>query len=148
VLATEVGHLGLALDYATEAALLDLDDFEHNTRDGLHVASLAGAWIALVTGFGGMRDSGETLRFSPRLPDALTRLSFSIHHRGACLRVEVTPREARYSIAGGTGPLRIQHHGEPLTVVGAEPVARPIPPSHWRERPQQPPGREPRRLAG
>jgi alpha,alpha-trehalose phosphorylase len=144
VLAAEVGHLGLAFDYAMEAALLDLDDFEHNTRDGLHIASLAGAWTALVVGFGGMRDSGETLLFSPRLPDALTRLAFSILHRGSCLRVEVTAREARYSLVGGTGPLRIQHHGEPLTVAGTEPAARPIPPSRQREVPKQPPGREPR----
>ncbi|MGC8492937.1 MAG: glycoside hydrolase family 65 protein, partial [Syntrophobacteraceae bacterium] len=56
VLAAEVGHLRLALDYAAEAALLDLQDLEHNTRDGLHMASLAGTWIALVNGFGGMRD--------------------------------------------------------------------------------------------
>lgn len=64
VLAAEVGHLRLAFDYAAEAALLDLLDFEHNTRDGLHIASLAEAWIALVVGLGGMRDSGETLSAS------------------------------------------------------------------------------------
>ena len=56
VIAAEVGHLDLAYDYLAEAALMDLDDLEHNTRDGLHIASLAGAWIALVAGFGGMRD--------------------------------------------------------------------------------------------
>ena len=44
------------LDYFAEAALIDLQDLEHNTRDGLHIASLAGAWIAAVAGFGGMRD--------------------------------------------------------------------------------------------
>jgi len=77
VLAAEVGHLELALDYAAEAALMDLRDLEHNTRDGLHMASLAGTWIALVAGFGGMRDY-EQLSFAPRLPDAITRLSFGI----------------------------------------------------------------------
>ena len=50
VIAAEVGHLDLAYDYLGEAALMDLDDLEHNTRDGLHIASLAGAWIALVAG--------------------------------------------------------------------------------------------------
>src|SRR5205823_14868873 len=55
VLAAEVGQLQLAYDYLSEAALMDLDDLEHNTRDGLHIASLAGAWTALVAGFGGMR---------------------------------------------------------------------------------------------
>ena len=57
VIAAEVGHLELAYDYFGEAALIDLDDLEQNTRDGLHIASLAGAWIAAVAGFGGMRDS-------------------------------------------------------------------------------------------
>ena len=56
VMAAEVGHLELAHDYAYEAALIDLRDLHHNTGDGLHIASLAGAWIALVAGFGGLRD--------------------------------------------------------------------------------------------
>ena len=49
---------------------MDLDDLEHNTRDGLHIASLAGAWIAAVAGFGGMRDHDGELTFAPRLPRA------------------------------------------------------------------------------
>ena len=50
VIAAEVGHLELAYDYFGEAALMDLHDLEHNTSDGLHIASLAGAWIAAVCG--------------------------------------------------------------------------------------------------
>src|SRR5207248_799764 len=68
VIAAEVGHLELAYDYFGEAALMDLRDLEHNTRDGLHIASLAGAWLAAVGGFGGMRDHGGSLSFAPRLP--------------------------------------------------------------------------------
>jgi alpha,alpha-trehalose phosphorylase len=92
-----------------------------------------------------MRDHGEALEFSPRLPDAITGLSFTILRRGSCLRVEVTAREAKYSIVGCTVPLHVLHYGELLTVAGAEPVARPIPPLPQRERPKQPPGREPQR---
>ena len=68
VLAAEVGHLDLAYDYLGEAALMDLDDLEHNTGDGLHMASLAGAWIALVAGFGGMRAGEGRIRFAPAAP--------------------------------------------------------------------------------
>ena len=50
VIAAEVGHLGLAYDYFAEAALIDLGNLEHNTRDGLHIASLAGTWIVAVAG--------------------------------------------------------------------------------------------------
>ena len=53
MIAAEVGHLELAYDYFGEAALMDLHDLEHNTVDGVHIASLAGAWIAAVAGFGG-----------------------------------------------------------------------------------------------
>ena len=69
VIAAELGHLRLAYDYLAEAALMDLDDLEHNTRDGLHMAALAGSWIALVAGLAGMRDRDGTLSFAPRLPD-------------------------------------------------------------------------------
>ena len=60
VMAAEVGHLDLAFDYLGEAALMDLRDLENNTRDGVHIASLAGAWVALVSGFGGLRHQGGT----------------------------------------------------------------------------------------
>ena len=81
-MAAEVGHLELAYDYFAEAALMDLDDLEHNTRDGIHIASVAGTWIAAVAGFGGMRDHGGELSFSPRLPAALTRLQVPAHVPG------------------------------------------------------------------
>jgi alpha,alpha-trehalose phosphorylase len=143
VLAAEVGHLRLAFDYVAETALLDLHDVEHNTKDGLHLASLAGTWIALVGGFGGMRDHGEDLEFRPRLPDNLTRLRFSLLRRGTCLHVEITDCAARYALTHGGGPLEIRHYGERLRLAGATPVERPIPPAPEREAPAQPPGRRP-----
>src|SRR6201999_3959085 len=89
VVAAEVGHLELAYDYFGEAALMDLGDLEHNTRDGLHMASLAGSWIAAVAGFGGVRDSRRGLMFRPVLPQALARLRFRMLHRGRRLRIDV-----------------------------------------------------------
>ena len=65
IVAAEVGHLELAFDYFGEAALMDLDDLEHNTRDGLHMASLAGSWLAAVAGFGGFRDHEGQLLLRP-----------------------------------------------------------------------------------
>jgi alpha,alpha-trehalose phosphorylase len=115
VVAAEVGHLELAYDYFGEAALMDLSDLEHNTRDGLHIASLAGAWIAAVCGFGGMRDHDGELSFAPRLPERLTRLAFRIGFRGRRLRVEVRASETSYSLLTGE-PLEFRHFGEPVTV--------------------------------
>jgi alpha,alpha-trehalose phosphorylase len=101
VMAAEVGYLSLAYDYLAEAALMDLDDLEHNTRDGLHVASLAGTWIALVAGLGGMRRTVDSLSFAPQLPEGITRLSFGVVFRGRRLRVEVTPASTTYSLKAG-----------------------------------------------
>jgi alpha,alpha-trehalose phosphorylase len=144
VIAAEVGHLELAYDYFGEAALIDLDDLEHNTRDGLHIASLAGAWIAAVAGFGGMRDYGDGLSFKPRLPGGLTRLAFGLSYRGRRLRVEVRPRQATYSLRSGE-PLAVVHHGEQVTVTADKPVRRAIPALAARDAPSQPAGRAPGR---
>jgi alpha,alpha-trehalose phosphorylase len=145
VMAAEVGHLDLAFDYFAEAALMDLGDLEHNTADGIHIASLAGTWIAAVCGFGGLRDHGGHLSFRPRLPGALTRLRFRIMFCGRSLQVEVDRNEARYSLIDGD-PLEIHHHGEPAHVESSEPLALPIPkldPGQSGPAPKQPPGREP-----
>ena len=113
VLAAEVGQLQLAYDYLGEAAFIDLHDMAHNTRDGLHMASLAGAWTALVAGFGGVRLQHGLLCFSPRLPEALVRLAFHLLYRGCRLRVEVTAKEATYRTLDGTS-LKVCHHGEEI----------------------------------
>jgi alpha,alpha-trehalose phosphorylase len=143
-IAAEVGHLELAYDYLAEAALIDLDDIEHNTRDGLHIAALAGAWLAAVTGFGGMRDHGGELSFTPRLPDAITRLAFGLSYRGAGLGVEVVHGEARYTLRAGEA-IEIRHHGERVTIGPGPPVTLAIPPHVPRPAPTQPRGRVPAR---
>lgn len=101
VLAAEVGQLQLASDYLREVALMDLHDLEHNTRDGVHIASLAGTWTALVAGFGGLRRRDGSLSFAPQLPDGTTRLAFHLLFCGRRLRVEVTATEAIYRLLAG-----------------------------------------------
>jgi alpha,alpha-trehalose phosphorylase len=144
VIAAEVGHLELAYDYLREAALIDLDDLQHNTRDGLHIASLAGTWIGAVAGFGGMRDHDGILSFAPRLPEALTRLTFRLCWRGRRLCVEVTHEQATYSLLKGSA-MEIVHHGREATVEERAPLIRPIPRPPVGEAPSQPAGRAPQR---
>jgi alpha,alpha-trehalose phosphorylase len=145
VIAAEVGHLELAYDYLAEATLMDLDDLEHNTRDGLHIASLAGAWTGLVFGLGGMRNDHGILDFTPRLPADIDRLAFTIRFQQRCLRVAVTHTDASYTLAYGEW-LDISHHGEAITVRAAEPVIRALePPPAMLEPPRQPVGRAPAR---
>jgi alpha,alpha-trehalose phosphorylase len=143
VIAAEVGYTALAYDYLGEAALMDLDDLEHNTRDGLHMAALAGSWIALIAGLAGMRDQNGALTFAPRLPDALTRLAFTVTMQTRRLAVEITATAATYTLHTGE-PLHLAHHGQPITVSPGNPITQPIPASSvTTERPTQPPGRAP-----
>ncbi|SCG62666.1 glycoside hydrolase family 65 protein [Micromonospora halophytica] len=146
VVAAEVGHPELAHRYLREAALMDLHDLNENTRDGVHMASLAGAWIALIAGFGGLRDHDGTLSFSPRLPSRLGRLEFSLQWRSIRLKVDVRPHQTTYSVRNG-GPdtaVELRHHGELVRVTSALPVTLPVPtPDPPGPTPEQPVGRAP-----
>jgi alpha,alpha-trehalose phosphorylase len=144
VVAAEVGHLELAYDYLGETSFIDLRDLAFNTRDGIHLAALAGAWLAAVAGFGGLRDYGELLSFAPRLPSRLTRLSFGLLYQGRRLRVGVLSERASYELIEGK-PLTIVHHGEKLTVQAGSVQSREIPALQARATPTPPPGREPPR---
>ncbi|TDB70708.1 glycoside hydrolase family 65 protein, partial [Micromonospora sp. KC723] len=129
VIAAEVGNPELAHRYLREAALMDLHDLNENTRDGVHMASLAGAWIALVAGLGGLRDHDGTLSFAPRLPSRLSRLDFSVQWRSMRLRVDVRPHQVTYWLRNG-GPdsvVELRHHGEQVWVTSAQPVTVPVP---------------------
>jgi alpha,alpha-trehalose phosphorylase len=145
VMCAEVGHLQLAHDYTFEAALIDLRDLHHNTRDGLHIASLAGAWIALVEGFGGLRDDEGVLSLNPRLPDGISRLTFRLRWRGARLTVATDHQHVTYTLRDGPeSSLVLRHAGEEVTVTTREPVVRPVNRCEpLLPAPRQPRGREP-----
>ncbi|MFH5821674.1 glycoside hydrolase family 65 protein [Georgenia sp. AZ-5] len=151
VICAEVGHLRLAHDYVHEAALVDLRDLHHNTKHGVHIASLAGTWIALVEGFGGLRrdgQDGEELGVDPALPDGISRLSFRVRWHGHRLHVEVAEGEVRCRLLDEDPDARLSLLlcGDVVEVGSAEPVSRPL---RSREpllpEPPQPPGREPAR---
>ncbi|WP_367139095.1 glycoside hydrolase family 65 protein [Saccharothrix sp. HUAS TT1] len=144
VLAAEVGALRLAYDYLAEAAFTDLHDLHRNVHNGLHMASLAGAWVGLVAGFGGMRDHRGELSFAPRLPPGLSRMAFRMSFRGTRLAVEVEPGSVTYRIIGGEA-LRTSHHGEPIVVEPGKPVTRSTPDAPEPPELTQPANREPAR---
>jgi alpha,alpha-trehalose phosphorylase len=145
VMCAEVGHLELAHDYAYEAALIDLRDLHANTRDGLHMASLAGAWTALVGGFGGLRDDEGVLALDPQLPDGISALRFRLRWRGFRLKVDITHVDVTYTLRDGPdGTLDIRHAGEDLEVSSDSPLTVEVKPRQpLLSQPPQPPGREP-----
>jgi alpha,alpha-trehalose phosphorylase len=141
IIAAEVGHVELAHAYLAEAALMDLHDLEHNVRDGVHMGSLAGAWLAAVQGLGGMRHHADWLGFRPRLPRAIHRLTFRITFLDRHIKVDVNQREAKYTLVQGR-PITFHHYDKPVRL-GRRPVARPIPRSEALPEPEQPQGRKP-----
>jgi alpha,alpha-trehalose phosphorylase len=143
VLAAEVGHLELAHDYLSEAALMDLDDLQHNTRDGMHLAALAGTWTALVAGLGGMRLRGGQLCFHPRLPPGLHRLAFRVGFQARRLEVTVHPHHTTYQLLDGQS-LSVRHAGARLRLTTTA-VTRRNPVTPAGPAPEQPPGRVPAR---
>ena len=145
MLCAEVGHLELAHDFAYEAAVIDLRDLHHNTRDGLHIASLAGAWIALVAGFGGLRDDEGVLALDPQLPGGITRLTFRLRWRGSRLTVAVDHRHATYTLRDGDdSTLTFRHANQEVTVTTQEPLVLPlVKRTPLLPSPQQPRGRAP-----
>ena len=147
VMCAEVGHLELAHDYANEAALIDLRDLHHNTRDGLHMASLAGSWTALVAGFGGLRDDEGVLSLDPHLPDGISRLRFRLRWREFRLTVDVNHADVTYTVRDGPGTgLTIRHAGEEVELSSEGPTTIAIRQRHpLLPPPSQPPGREPMR---
>jgi len=144
VVAAQTGHLELAHDYLAESALIDLTDYEHNVRDGLHLAALAGAWMAAVYGLGGLHIGDDKVMFSPRLPPAISRLRFTIPVRRKHIRVDIAAEAATYTLESGPA-VTITHHGEDVTLHSGKPVTRPLPPPPAVSPVSQPYGRAPAR---
>lgn len=121
VAAAELGQTELARRYFASTARMDLDDVNGNTRDGVHIAAMAGTWVSVVNGFAGLRDDDGALSFAPRLPDAWHRLAFRLRVGASRLRVVVTPAEAKYAVESGP-PVGLRHFGEAVTVVSGRPA--------------------------
>jgi alpha,alpha-trehalose phosphorylase len=101
IIAAEVGQETEALEYFRFALLMDLADAQGNASDGVHIASAAGVWQALVFGFGGVRDHDGELSIAPRLPSMWTCLDFSLRVRQRQLRIKLTHDQERYVLDEG-----------------------------------------------
>ncbi len=117
ILATEIGKHDLAFESVKYASRLDLDDYNGNTSQGLHMTSMAAAWLSLTYGFGGMRSDGPRLSFRPTLPAKWKAYSFRVIFRGSLIEVKVNRKEATFQLREGR-PLRVDVYGKTHTVGG------------------------------
>jgi len=92
ILAARLKYADRAYHLYLRTARLDLDDYNNDTEDGLHITSMAGTWMSIVEGFAGMRVRNNQLYFSPLLPMQWKSYSFSINFRGIILTVRITEK--------------------------------------------------------
>jgi maltose phosphorylase len=107
ILASKLGYKEQAYQFYLRTARLDLDDYNNDTEEGCHITSMAGTWMSLVKGFGGMRVREGRLHFAPFIPDQWQSYSFRIEFRGRVLKVKVSKEKTE----------TLLEHGDPLEVV-------------------------------
>ena len=101
VLAAELGKKDKAVELYERTARLDLDNYNNDTVDGLHITSMSGSWLAIVQGFAGMRYDHDQLKFNPFIPDNWNHYSFKINYRGCLIEVYVDHQETKISLLKG-----------------------------------------------
>ncbi|MGE5594100.1 MAG: glycoside hydrolase family 65 protein [Betaproteobacteria bacterium] len=105
ILAAELGKHDEAFEFFRFATRMDLDNYNRNTGEGLHVTSIAAAWMNVVYGFGCMRSDGDILTFNPSLPKAWASYSFPVSYRGSVIALTVDGRAVTVRVvAGSAGP--------------------------------------------
>ena len=115
IIAAENGYNELAYNYFRYAVLMDLADIGGNVRDGVHVASIGGTWMAIIYGLAGMRDHGGVLSFNPNLPIQWEGLSFPLTVRGSELEVKIARDKTTYHLRKGND-LTFLHQDREVTL--------------------------------
>jgi maltose phosphorylase len=101
ILAAELGKLDEAYTFFSYGARMDLDNYNRNTEQGLHVTSAAGVWASMIFGFGGMHTDGDVLSFQPAIPAAWKSYRFRVRYLGAVLEVRVDHEQVEFQIISG-----------------------------------------------
>jgi maltose phosphorylase len=102
ILAAELGKNKQACEFFKFSTRLDLDNYNRNTSEGLHLTSIAAAWMNIVYGFGGMRSDGEILAFNPSLPEQWNGFSFKLVYHDSILNVKINGEHAEFKILKGS----------------------------------------------
>jgi trehalose/maltose hydrolase-like predicted phosphorylase len=120
IVASEVGYYDKAYEYFIDTAAMDLTNSHGNTKDGIHAANMAGAWMCLVNGFAGMRAFEDTLSFNPYLPEHWEEYSFKVTYRGRLIEVRVSKEGTIYRLLEGEELVIVQEGIEKLIIKNGE----------------------------
>ena len=98
--AAKLDQMDQAYTFYLRTSRLDLDDYNKEVEEGLHITSMAGTWMSIVEGFGGMRVKNDTLSFEPKLPAQWSGFSFKVNFRNQILKVNVTQNGNEFTLEG------------------------------------------------
>ncbi|MDT7829207.1 glycoside hydrolase family 65 protein [Pricia sp. S334] len=118
--AAKLGRMDQAYRLYLRTSRLDLDDYNKEVEEGLHITSMAGTWMSIVEGFGGMRMVDDELSFTPRIPEQWTSYSFKVNFRNRILKVTVGKIETEFVFEGNEG-MAIQVNGERVVLRPGKP---------------------------
>ncbi|MGJ8744155.1 glycoside hydrolase family 65 protein [Polaribacter sp.] len=113
--AAKLNRMEQAYTFYLRTSRLDLDDYNHEVEEGLHITSMAGTWMSIVEGFGGMRVQNNTLSFSPKIPKGWKAYSFKVNFRHQVITVNVSQKGTEFTLEG-TEAIHILVDGEVVTV--------------------------------
>ena len=98
--AAVLDKMDMAYTFYLRTSRLDLDDYNKEVEEGCHITSMAGTWMSIVEGFGGMRVKNDTLYFSPKIPKEWEGYSFKINFRNQILKVAINHNETQFTLEG------------------------------------------------
>jgi maltose phosphorylase len=98
--AAKLGRMEQAYNFYLRTSRLDLDDYNKEVEEGLHITSMAGTWMSIVEGFGGMRVIDDKLSFKPQIPNQWKAYSFKVNFRNRIIKVKVTTEFTTFELSG------------------------------------------------
>lgn len=113
--AANLGRMEQAYTFYLRTSRLDLDDYNKEVEEGCHITSMAGTWMSIVEGFGGMRVKNDALHFEPKIPEQWQGYSFKINFRNQILQVFVNANETKFTLEG-TQELTVYVNGKAVLV--------------------------------
>ncbi|MBD3420417.1 MAG: family 65 glycosyl hydrolase [Chitinivibrionales bacterium] len=115
IFAAEFDKMQMAYDFFVYMARLDLDNYNRNAQQGLHVTSMSGCWLNIVNGFAGMRTDAEVLIFNPKIPPKWKSYQFKIVYKGSLVAISIDKENVYFKIESGD-PVELKVYGDVVTV--------------------------------
>ena len=98
--AAKLDRMDQAYTFYLRTSRLDLDDYNHEVEEGLHITSMAGTWMSIVEGFGGMRIKNNMLSFEPKIPKQWNSYSFKVNFRNTIVKINVQQKGTHFTVDG------------------------------------------------